>query len=212
MKPEDASQHEHRKMHIESSFYIGQTFGHWNEIDTINFAGRTLRDILPRLQCIFEIDHDADEFLVNDRRVSIDHYELDYGDEVRIIHASKASHVPSRKSDEGEQRRASEEVSLLIVNPDTFTVTYQVNSLFLGNTLSFKLMEHLANAKGLYIRNETLRTHVWKDSLVSDDAIRNAINRLRTKLHDAGMTSLVLDNSQPHTVCLREVQNEVDVR
>ena len=75
---------------MESEFYVGSFTSEDLTVDSTHFAGLTLEAILPELKTVFDIDEDADVFLVNGVRVSLTDHPLEYGDHVEIIHGGKA--------------------------------------------------------------------------------------------------------------------------
>jgi len=62
----------------------------------------------------------------------------------------------------------------------------------LGNTLLLRLMERLARRPNQYIPFERLVREVWDSHAVSDEAIRNAVYRLKQALRAAGLSDLAV--------------------
>jgi len=56
--------------------------------------------------------------------------------------------------------------------------------------LSLKLFARVARRPGRFVSRETLIEDVWQGRAVSDDAVRQAIRRLRQQLRDGGLADL----------------------
>ena len=75
----------------------------------------------------------------------------------------------------------------------TFSVSYKGKTCALGNTMAFRLIERLNNAKGFYVDIGTLIRDVWKNKVVSDGAVQHQIGTLRKKLRKAGIANIVFE-------------------
>ena len=78
----------------------------------------------------------------------------------------------------------------LVIDRDTFTVTYKGIPCFLGNKRAFWLLERLQHARGTFLSIKTLIDDVWKGKAVSNEAVQRQISTLRTKLKAAGIEGI----------------------
>jgi DNA-binding response OmpR family regulator len=83
-------------------------------------------------------------------------------------------------------------------------VTYRGKSCFLGSSLLFRLVDHLARNADVYVTHDELLETVW-DGLRSDSAIRSAVKRLRAALRRDGLGEIAdaIDGSAPGRYVLR---------
>lgn len=81
---------------------------------------------------------------------------------------------------------------------ETLTITFQGKSVFLGNSLPFRLFVRLARRPNTYVSYEDLLTDVW-DGERTDGAIRSVVKSLRRRLRAAKMVALAesIDGSVP---------------
>jgi DNA-binding winged helix-turn-helix (wHTH) protein len=69
------------------------------------------------------------------------------------------------------------------------SVTFQGKDCFLGNTLPFKFLSHLARRPNAYVSYEDLLADVWR-GVRSDSAVRSVVKALRARLRRAGLDGL----------------------
>lgn len=77
----------------------------------------------------------------------------------------------------------------LAVDPALLSVTFRGKVCYLGNTLPFRLLYHLAQRPNRYIDYEELLTEVWQRT-VSDSSVRSVVKTLRSRLRQAGLADL----------------------
>lgn len=71
----------------------------------------------------------------------------------------------------------------------TFSVLWQGQSCFLGNTLLFRFFEKIARRPNCYCSHQDLLDDVWGGPR-ADASIRNVVKRLRDRLVASGMSRL----------------------
>ena len=86
----------------------------------------------------------------------------------------------------------------VIIDRCTFSISYKRKTCALGNTMAFRLIERLNNAKGFYVDIDTLIRDVWKNKVVSDGAVQHQIGTLRKKLRKAGIAGIVFECEPKH--------------
>jgi hypothetical protein len=84
----------------------------------------------------------------------------------------------------------------LVINTKQFTVTYQEQQCFLGNSISFLLAASLGRAPGKWHSFGELRDDVWKDEQTEDSTIGRTLRLLRNKLNEARVTGITIENSR----------------
>jgi DNA-binding response OmpR family regulator len=101
-------------------------------------------------------------------------------------------------------KATSRVVDHLDVDHEHLRVSFRGKSCFLGNTLPFRLLAHLASRPNSYLTHEELLEDVW-DGLRSDSAIRSVVKRLRAVLRREGLPELAdaIDGSMPGRYGLR---------
>jgi DNA-binding response OmpR family regulator len=77
----------------------------------------------------------------------------------------------------------------LAVDPGLLSVTFRGKVCFLGNTLPFRFLYHLAQRPNRYVDYEELLAEVWQGT-VSDSAVRSVVKTLRRRLRRAGLPDL----------------------
>jgi DNA-binding response OmpR family regulator len=86
----------------------------------------------------------------------------------------------------------------LIIDRSTFSILYKGKPCDLGNTMAFRLIERLAEDKGIYLDIGTLIRDVWQDKEISEGAVQHQIGTLRKKLRKAGITGIVFQCQPKH--------------
>ena len=81
-------------------------------------------------------------------------------------------------------------IAIPIVDAGSMSVTWAGHNCHLGNTVLFRLFSRLAKRPGRYIHFNRLFDEAWGTSARSDEAVRIAVHRLRSKLRESGMTEL----------------------
>ena len=76
-----------------------------------------------------------------------------------------------------------------VIDPALLSVTFKGKTCFLGNTLPFRLLTHLAQRPNRYVTHEDLASDVWQ-RIVSDAAVRGGVKNLRNTLRKAGLQEL----------------------
>ncbi len=86
-----------------------------------------------------------------------------------------------------------------IVDAATFSVHWGGKTCLLGNTLPFRLLEHLGSRPNQFIHCDELLDDVWQGPR-SREAIRSVVKVLRQKLIQAGMDDLAasISGREPH--------------
>src|SRR5262249_53464813 len=78
----------------------------------------------------------------------------------------------------------------LFIDAALLSVVFRGKTCFLGNTLPFRFLSHLARRPNRYVSYDELKTSVWDGTRVSADAIRSVVKELRHKLRSAGLSDL----------------------
>lgn len=84
-------------------------------------------------------------------------------------------------------------ISLLsrpIVDSAAMTVTWHGRSCHLQNKVLFNLMDRLARRPGQFVHYDRLLRDAWDGQIRTDEAIRNAVHRLKVRLRQADMVDL----------------------
>jgi len=89
----------------------------------------------------------------------------------------------------GDQHRGGLPRDSLVVNPATFTVEWHGQYCNLGQTILFRLIQHLARRPGRYFSYDILMEEVW-ERRCSNATVRSAVKRLRRAISEAGMAEL----------------------
>ena len=84
------------------------------------------------------------------------------------------------------------------IDRGTFTVTYRGKTCFLGYTMAFRLLERLAEARGIFIPIETLIDDVWGGRGVSEEAVQRQVSTLRAKLKAAEAKGVHIEAQPGH--------------
>jgi hypothetical protein len=77
----------------------------------------------------------------------------------------------------------------LLVDNNTFSIVWQNQTCFLGNTLLFRFFERIARSPNRYVTHLDLLEDVWGGERDST-TIRGVAKRLRDRLSDSGMEKL----------------------
>ena len=77
-----------------------------------------------------------------------------------------------------------------IVDHAAMAVVWAGRPCHLGNTVLLRLMDRLARRPNQYVPFDRLVRDTWNGQRVSDEAIRNAVHRLKRELRRAGMVGL----------------------
>lgn len=106
------------------------------------------------------------------------------------------AHLPTSSGSQSSDR--------IEVDRDHLVVSFRGRSCFLGNTLPYRLLAHLAARPNVYLTHEELLDAVWEGTR-SDSAIRSVVKRLRSMLHREGLSDLAnaIDGSIPGRYMLR---------
>ena len=86
-----------------------------------------------------------------------------------------------------------------IADRGTFSAMWQGKSCYLGNTISFKLLERLSRRPNQFVHYEVLLQDVW-EAQRSQETVCSAVKVLRRKLASAGLGDLAkaIDGSTAH--------------
>jgi DNA-binding response OmpR family regulator len=76
------------------------------------------------------------------------------------------------------------------VDRDLFTVVVGRRRCFLGNTVSFRLIERLLRQPNKYVSVTELEAEVWGGGVRTREAVRSAVKILRRRLREAKMHDL----------------------
>jgi DNA-binding response OmpR family regulator len=77
----------------------------------------------------------------------------------------------------------------LKIDRGLLSVTFRGKACFLGNTLPFRFLSHLARRPNTYVSYEDLLADVWQ-GVRSDSAVRSVVKTLRSKLRQSGLADL----------------------
>lgn len=77
-----------------------------------------------------------------------------------------------------------------LLNSQTFCVTWQGKSLYLGNTRSFWMLGRLARRPNQYVTHLDLLNDVWDNETLTTATIRSTVCQLRRRLRDNQMHEL----------------------
>lgn len=77
-----------------------------------------------------------------------------------------------------------------LVDATAMTVAWQGAHCLLGPSIQLGLMDRLARHPGRWVTYDRLKTEVWRQSVLSDGAIKVAVLRLRRQLRTGGMADL----------------------
>jgi hypothetical protein len=104
-------------------------------------------------------------------------------------------HAPPAVVDSGEQHEQSTTSvqPTLLIDRETFSVSYGKVSKQWNNTKPFLLLERLNNRPGAAVPISSLRTAVWQNVRTTDAAIKRQVSLLRRKLADDKFTGIAID-------------------
>lgn len=114
-------------------------------------------------------------------RKLIEEYEIDPDDDVAGVLVNL---LGSEVADPGSLYRQP------IVDHGAMAVIWAGQSCRLGNTLLLRVMERLVRRPNQYVPFDRLIRDAWNGHKKSDEAIRNAVHRLKRELRAAGMSDL----------------------
>ncbi len=77
----------------------------------------------------------------------------------------------------------------IMVDATTFTVAWHGEHCYLGPTIQFRLIQHLARRPGRYFTYDILMQQVWHRRC-SNATVRSAVKRFRQGLREANMADL----------------------
>jgi DNA-binding response OmpR family regulator len=77
-----------------------------------------------------------------------------------------------------------------LLDESTLSVTWRGNSVHLGHTRAFWLLDRLARRPNQYVTHLDLLHDVWDDEELSTATIRSAVRHLRRRLDDGGLGEL----------------------
>jgi len=105
---------------------------------------------------------------------------------------------------EARVRRKKKASNLPQVDQAVLTVAFRGRTCFLGNTLLFRFIAHLARRPNAYLSYEDLLADVW-EATRTDAAVRSVAKRLRGVLRLQGMEDLAdaIDGSVPGHYALK---------
>jgi len=86
----------------------------------------------------------------------------------------------------------------LVVDPETFTVSYQGQEGFIEESLLFRLLARLAKRPGHFISFNILKAEVWRDGEAEDSTVARTLRRLRQKLRSFGITGIAVEVQGHH--------------
>ncbi|MFL5329207.1 MAG: hypothetical protein ACJ8C4_09845 [Gemmataceae bacterium] len=75
------------------------------------------------------------------------------------------------------------------IDRSRLTVAYRGKTCFLGNTLAFRFLVHLARRPDAYVAYEDLLSEVWR-GMRTDSAVRSVAKTVRHRLRAAGLSEL----------------------
>ena len=81
----------------------------------------------------------------------------------------------------------------LVIDPETFSVSYGQIKRQWNNTCPFHLLGQLNKRPGQPVSISALRDHVWKDAHATDETIQKQVSNLRSKLEEDGFTGIEID-------------------
>jgi hypothetical protein len=96
----------------------------------------------------------------------------------------------TRGGDESRRKRGPTAAQRML-DPTTFTVHWGKKSCYLGNTLPYRVLNHLAQHMDHYVSHQDLLDDVWGGHR-SPSAVRNVVALLRARLIQAGLEDLAL--------------------
>ena len=79
-----------------------------------------------------------------------------------------------------------------LLDESTMSVLWKGRNLHLGNTLSFRLLAHLARRPNQYVTHLDLLRDVWDDQHLAISTIRSVVRHLRERLRNGGMDDLAV--------------------
>lgn len=93
----------------------------------------------------------------------------------------------------------------LFVDQSHLSVTFRGKTCFLGSSLPFRFLAHLAQRPNNYVTYTDLLEGVWLGCKRSDAAVRSTAKVLRKKLRRAGLADLAgaIDGSEPGHFALK---------
>lgn len=77
-----------------------------------------------------------------------------------------------------------------LLSESTMCVVWKGQSLHLGHTLAFRLLDRLARRPNQYVTHLDLLRDVWDDEYLATATIRSVVRHLRCRLRRGGMAEL----------------------
>jgi hypothetical protein len=84
----------------------------------------------------------------------------------------------------------------LALDTETFDAVFAGRRCFLGNTKEFALLEYLNGRPGKYVTYDSIRLGVWQTIDVEKNNIQRTVSNLERRLHDNGLSAVVIDGKQ----------------
>lgn len=84
----------------------------------------------------------------------------------------------------------------LLIDPETFSVSYRGVPCELGNIKEFHLLKRLSRRPGIYVSVSMLIDDVWKDENTDKGTVQKTVSNLRQKLNEAKLTGVKIDGKQ----------------
>ncbi|WP_439630596.1 winged helix-turn-helix domain-containing protein [Gemmata sp.] len=83
-----------------------------------------------------------------------------------------------------------------VVDPGRFEVRLDGVPCGLGNTLDFRLVARLAEARGQYVTVQTIAAEVWADPRANKNSIQRVASSVRRQFRDHGYSGVVVDGDE----------------
>jgi len=77
-----------------------------------------------------------------------------------------------------------------ILSESTLSVVWKGRSVYLGNTLGYRLLGRLARSPNQFVTHLDLLQEVWENEELATGTIRSVVRHLRRRLRDGGMGGL----------------------
>ena len=95
-----------------------------------------------------------------------------------------------RPGPNGKRAKAPTRAPRPLLDEATLTVLWREHTLYLGYTIEFRLLAYLTRRVNQYVTHVDLLDEIWDDDFADSSVLRAAIQRLRAKLRQGGMTDL----------------------
>jgi Transcriptional regulatory protein, C terminal len=91
-----------------------------------------------------------------------------------------------------------------VIDKEQFTMLWKGNPYTFKNTKEFKVLAYLATNFGSWVPINSLRNHVWGETIVGNNTVQKTISNLRNKLKGHGLSGeLTIDGSNPENYMLK---------